>query len=100
MKHQEIIQESIELGKKEILNDVMRGVVPTDVADFGELHDYVDANMYGHTESIEKLFEKNDEPTDSQDREVIQVFAKVQDVLSSWISTGQMEIELNQLQTK
>lgn len=29
-----------------IRQDVVEGIVPTDVADFSELHDYVDANEY------------------------------------------------------
>lgn len=31
----------------EIEDDMMTGTVPRDVASFGDLHDYVDANCYG-----------------------------------------------------
>lgn len=40
-------EEIIEKAKKEIIEDIRNGVVPSSVADFGELHDYVDANCYG-----------------------------------------------------
>ena len=33
--------------KREVIADVMAGNVPASVADYSELHDYVDANYYG-----------------------------------------------------
>jgi hypothetical protein len=33
--------------RRGIIEDVMEGLVPLDVANFSELHDYVDANCYG-----------------------------------------------------
>lgn len=38
---------AIARAKEEILADMERGVVPSTVDDFGELHDFVDANEYG-----------------------------------------------------
>lgn len=38
---------TIQRMKSEILADIAAGVVPATVASFSELHDYVDANMYG-----------------------------------------------------
>lgn len=37
----------IERSKREILEDIEAGTVPSTVATFSELHDYVDANEYG-----------------------------------------------------
>ena len=42
-----IIEYAIERSKAEILEDIKQGIVPHTVADFSELHDYVDANEYG-----------------------------------------------------
>lgn len=33
--------------KREILADIAAGVVPASVSEFGELHEYTDANYYG-----------------------------------------------------
>jgi len=35
-----------ERGKREILTDIDRSVVPRSVTTFSDLHDYVDANIY------------------------------------------------------
>ena len=37
----------VDAYKEEIIDDVVTGRVPDDVANFGDLHNYVDANMYG-----------------------------------------------------
>ena len=42
-----IIEYAIERSKAEILEDIAHGPVPNTVSRFSELHDYVDANMYG-----------------------------------------------------
>lgn len=36
--------------RSQILQDMADGTVPTDVRDFASLHDYTDANFYGHHE--------------------------------------------------
>ena len=38
---------AFELAKAEILKDMANGVVPATVDNFSDLHDFVDANMYG-----------------------------------------------------
>ena len=43
----EAIPKAVAQAKVEILRDIEEGVVPASVASFGELHDYVDANVYG-----------------------------------------------------
>ena len=39
--------ELVEIAKSQILDDVADGTIPSTVATYSELHDYVDANMYG-----------------------------------------------------
>ena len=45
-------EEMAERMKLEILADVRIGCVPATVKSFSELHDYVDANLYGGTEEL------------------------------------------------
>lgn len=40
----------VEVMKRQIRRDVQQGVVPPTVRSFEELHEYVDANMYGFRE--------------------------------------------------
>lgn len=41
---------TVEQSKREILRDIKRGIIPPTVATYSELHDYVDANLYGGAE--------------------------------------------------
>jgi len=45
-------EQLAEKMKIDIVDDVAAGIVPITVKSFGELHDYVDANMYGDTMDI------------------------------------------------
>jgi hypothetical protein len=38
---------TVELMKRQIAEDVRRGIVPATVSSYSELHDHVDANAYG-----------------------------------------------------
>lgn len=40
------IAAAVARGKREILADIEAGIVPPSVSNFGELHDYRDANTY------------------------------------------------------
>lgn len=60
-------------AKREILRDARTGVVPSTVASFAELHDHVDANLYGG------LCEQN---------HPLEVASAAQDQLDAWIKTG------------
>ena len=42
------VEATIDTAKGEILKDVVNGHVPATCKTFSELHDYVDANEYGH----------------------------------------------------
>lgn len=60
MKTQKLMaleNKSIEIGKSQILDDISKGLVPASIKSFEELHQYVDANMYGDPESFEDDFE-------------------------------------------
>jgi hypothetical protein len=65
----------IEQGKREILDDIAKGTVPADIATFGDLHDYVDANWYGG------LF-------DMETEEGMNLINPLQDALNDWIKGG------------
>ncbi len=41
------LEKTIMRMKYEILHDISNSKVPADVINFGDLHDYVDANEYG-----------------------------------------------------
>lgn len=43
----QFIYDAVAKAKKEISNDIIFGLVPSNVKDFGALHAYVDANSYG-----------------------------------------------------
>ena len=45
-------EEIADLMMAEILYDVSTGIIPRTVRSFSELHDYVDANLYGDTEKL------------------------------------------------
>lgn len=64
--------EVAERIKQEVKADVDRGRVPTTVASFGELHDYMDANMYGGAEQLynELGLEKSSEILDPAQNKV------------------------------
>lgn len=78
------IEEIIQQAKSEIIEDVANGVVPADVKNFSELHDYVDANMYGGLcdEDSKVPFEPLDE------------INEIQGAVSEWIESGQLKADL------
>jgi hypothetical protein len=45
-------EEMIERMKVEIVADVAAGIVPAGIANFAELHNYVDPNSYGGAEEL------------------------------------------------
>lgn len=73
-------RERVERSKREILDDIAKGVVPSDVASFSELHDYVDANEYGG------LCEEG--ATDGPVEEFIALGRIVQDEVDAWLKAG------------
>jgi hypothetical protein len=74
----EALAAVVAAGKREILEDMHRGIVPCNVSSFSELHDYVDANGYG------AAFE---EPFDDSE-EACAFWNAVQNTLDAWIKAG------------
>lgn len=74
------IAYAVKQAKAEIIAHVAAGVVPaSDVASFGDLHDYVDANRYGGCFDLYSRFD-NDEAT--------RIANEVQSALDEWIRSG------------
>lgn len=73
------LSEIIERIQDEIRRDVEVGDVPSDVASFSDLQDYVDANMYGESDPI---FASLTDPPDFPD------LNRVQDLIDRWIKAG------------
>ena len=69
-------RQVVERAKAEILAEVASGTVPSTCASFSELHDYVDANVYGG--AFERPFDNNE--TD--------FWNAVQDTVDRWIKQG------------
>lgn len=78
------VAEIVQRTKAEIIADVVEGHVPSDVKNFSELHDYVDANTYGGLcdEDNEVPFEPLDE------------INEIQNAVSDWIESGQLKADL------
>lgn len=49
----ERIDRVVERVQTEILEDIASGRVPSTVASFSELHDYIDANDYGGSDTYD-----------------------------------------------
>lgn len=76
---------TVARGKAEILTDVQAGRVPATVADFSELHDYVDANGYGGAfEDDAPGFDAEGSITESG----CDFWNEVQEQLAEWIKAG------------
>lgn len=73
---------------QEIIADVVAGQVPRDVVSFSQLHDYVDANCYGGTESLmgdgEPVWAQHDLSLD----EVCDICNLAMDLVDRWIKAG------------
>jgi hypothetical protein len=73
---------AVARGKREILEDIKSGRVPSTARTFAELHDYVDANMYaGLADASSPLtgLSRHDERASMR---------RVQDALDAWLRTG------------
>lgn len=46
---------AIERGWEEIIADLKDGTIPSTITTFADLHDHVDANLYGDWDSIDGL---------------------------------------------
>jgi hypothetical protein len=83
------IAAAVAAVKAEITEDVANGIIPTTIADFSDLHSYVDANMYGgeHTDAL------YDDVLDHAEaaRQGIDPYADIaamQQAVEDWIKSG------------
>lgn len=85
-------EELAERMKSEILADIRNGIVPPAVAEFSQLHDYVDANCYGGTEQLLEELEKNHPSTDAGGHaalmELCDLMNPAIEIVDSWLRTG------------
>jgi len=78
--------ERLARVKREILTDVINGVVPPTVKSFSELHDYVDANCYGGLcDELGPL--SRGHPVDGR-RGWVEPINRLQDAVDKWIRAG------------
>src|ERR1700733_13873891 len=90
-------EEMTERMKAEIIADVKEGVVPVTVANFAELHDYVDANCYGDSE---ELFGEivTESTTDDEHQAKLDAFSAITnpaiESVDAWIKAGGIETAL------
>lgn len=81
-----------ERMKTEIVEDVESGIVPESVSSFSELHDYVDANLYGGTEALLEELEARFPSTDEGHRSALDALCQLanpaMDIVNSWLKTG------------
>ena len=97
-----IIEYAIERSKAEILEDMAHGPVPVTVANFSELHDYVDANEYGGL-CEDQFWVLPEDATDKElaDNDGFYLLQKtldlanaVQDAVNLWITSGDAQRDL------
>lgn len=96
-------EEIADRAKREILDDVAAGVVPATVADFSELHQYVDANCYGGTEALLDKAHGECPDTDDGHAEAWNSFCTLVnpafDAVDAWIKSGGIAVGMA-VQTK
>lgn len=87
-------EQLAEVMKKEILEDVQKGIVPQDVSSFSQLHDFVDANCYGGTEALLDEMDSAVPDTDENHARALGALVDIcnpaMDIVDAWIKTGAM----------
>jgi hypothetical protein len=71
----DVIARTVDNAKTLILDDISAGMIPSTVASFSELHDYVDANEYLIDDSL--TFD-----------ELVEVAEAASEILDKWIKAG------------
>lgn len=88
-------EEIAEQMKREILEDVSKGIVPATIADYSGLHEYVDANCYGGTEKL--LAEMSDAAPDTEEgytnawNSFCAIVNPAMGAVDAWIKAGGMQ---------
>jgi hypothetical protein len=85
-------EELAERMKAEILYDISAGVVPRSVKTFSELHDYVDANCYGGSESLLDELDAAQPDTDEGHGAALDALCDVMnpamEIINRWLASG------------
>lgn len=77
--------------KFEIIRDVQSGKVPSTVKSYAELHNYVDANLYGGAEHLlnwSDIGATNDDEHCQAMNKVLAVLNPASDLVDDWIKAG------------
>lgn len=86
------VEETVAKVKAEVLADIADGTVPATVATYSELHDYVDANVYGgmcDDGFPERFGPRYDGPDDPMVADPWMVHCnEVQDIVHAWLVAG------------
>ncbi|CAG9165538.1 hypothetical protein [Cupriavidus pinatubonensis] len=83
------VARAIELGKRQIQQEIATGRIPPTVTDFATLHDFVDANEFGGLCEDEGEWNRLFPRTSAAEGDVFcEAANRVQDALSQWLSTS------------
>lgn len=84
-----VIARAIELGKRQIQQEIAAGRIPPTVTDFAKLHDFVDANEFGGLCEVDGEWSRLFPRTNDQEAEVFcEAANRVQDALDQWLGNG------------
>ncbi len=95
------LNETVERMKSEILADVRSGKVPRNIASFGDLHDFVDANTYGGfcdndlAAQFDAQFRTETDDDDDMPKGLCDYFNAAQDVVNEWIGNNGVKYYFN-----
>lgn len=82
---EQLIEAHIVKAKQQIREDVACGLLPPDVGSFAELHDYVDANLYGLDDPADEAY------WDKAGEFLSESVNAIQDAVDAWIKTGALK---------
>ncbi|MFC4518498.1 hypothetical protein [Cupriavidus pinatubonensis] len=84
-----VIARAIELGKRQIQQEIATGRIPPTVTDFARLHDFVDANEFGglcdDDGDWSRLFPRT---SASEEDALCEAANRVQEALCQWLSAS------------
>jgi hypothetical protein len=79
-RYREVLHRTVvACMKREILDDIESGVLPSNVRTFADLHDYTDANLYGNAEQILDVLGPDAE---------VDIFNRASNEIDQWLKGG------------
>ncbi|MBF6989323.1 hypothetical protein [Cupriavidus sp. IK-TO18] len=83
------VGRAIELGKRQIEQEIAEGRIPPTVTDFAKLHDFVDANEFGGLCEDDGEWNRLFPRTSAAEEDVLcEAANRVQAALSQWLTAG------------